>query len=44
MDPSRTDMELTPPDIVLLGPEWPERALLRAQLVEEGHDVVAIDA
>ena len=37
-------MELTPPDIVLLGPEWPERALLRAQLIEEGYDVIAIDA
>lgn len=32
------------PDIVLLGPEWPERALLRAQLLEEGYDVVATDA
>jgi hypothetical protein len=32
------------PDIVLLGPEWPERALLRAQLLEDGYDVVATDA
>ena len=32
------------PAIVLLGPEWPERALLRAQLLEEGYDVVATDA
>ena len=32
------------PDIVLLGPEWPERALLRAQLLEEGYEVVATDA
>lgn len=32
------------PDIVLLGPEWPTRALLRAQLVEEGYEVVATDA
>jgi hypothetical protein len=32
------------PDIVLLGPEWPTRALLRAQLLEEGYDVVATDA
>jgi len=32
------------PDVVLLGAEWPERALLRAQLIEEGYDVVAIDA
>jgi hypothetical protein len=29
-------MELTPPDIVLLGPEWPERARLRAQLIKRG--------
>ena len=35
---------MTPPDVVLLGPEWPERALLRAQLIEEGYDVVATDA
>ena len=35
---------ITTPDIVLLGGEWPERALLRAQLIEEGYDVVAIDA
>jgi hypothetical protein len=37
-------MELTPPDVLLLGPEWPERALLRAELIEEGYGVVAIDA
>ena len=27
----------------MLGAGWPERALLRAQLIEEGHDVVALD-
>jgi hypothetical protein len=32
------------PDILLLSPEWPERALLRAELIEAGYDVVAIDA
>jgi DNA-binding response OmpR family regulator len=32
-----------PPDIVLIGPEWPMRALLRAQLLEEGYEVVATD-
>lgn len=37
------EMIQMPPDIVLLGPEWRDRALLRAQLVEEGCDVVAID-
>jgi len=37
-------VEATPPDIVLLRAEWPERALLRAQLLEEGYDVVATDA
>jgi hypothetical protein len=37
-------MELTRPDILLLGAEWPERALVRAELIEAGYDVVAIDA
>ncbi len=32
------------PDIVLLGPEWPMRALLRAQLVEDGYEVIATDS
>jgi hypothetical protein len=31
------------PDIVLLGAEWKTRALLRAQLIEEGFKVVATD-
>ena len=30
-----------PPDVVLLGAEWKTRALLRAQLIEEGFEVVA---
>ncbi|PYR15508.1 MAG: hypothetical protein DMG00_00395 [Acidobacteria bacterium] len=34
----------SPPDIVLLGAEWPSRALLRAQLIEEGFDVLATDS
>ena len=29
------------PDIVLLAPEWQPRALVRAQLIEEGFEVVA---
>jgi hypothetical protein len=37
-------MTSTPPDILLLSPEWPERALLRAELIESGYDVVAIDS
>jgi hypothetical protein len=37
-------MELTRPDVLLLAPEWPERALLRAELIEAGYSVVAIDA
>jgi hypothetical protein len=37
-------MESTPPDVLLLGAEWPERALLRAELIEAGYNVVAIDA
>lgn len=36
-------MDPKPPDVIVLGAEWPERALLRAQLIEEGHDVVAVD-
>jgi len=32
-----------PPDIVLLGTEWQPRALIRAQLIEEGFEVVATD-
>ncbi len=35
---------LIPPEVVLLGPEWPTRALLRAQFVEEGYEVIATDA
>jgi hypothetical protein len=34
----------TPPDIVLLAVEWQPRALIRAQLIEEGFDVVATDS
>ena len=44
MDARRTDPKLTPPEIMVLGPAWRERALLRAQLIEEGHDVIAIEA
>ena len=36
-------MRAPPPDIVLLAAEWQPRALLRAQLIEEGFDVVATD-
>jgi hypothetical protein len=32
-----------PPDIVLLGTEWQARALLRAQLIEQGFEVIAVD-
>jgi hypothetical protein len=31
------------PDIALIGSEWPARALLRAQLIDEGYEVVASD-
>ena len=37
-------MQQRAPDVVILGPEWPNRALLRAQLIEDGYDVVALDA
>jgi hypothetical protein len=33
-----------PPDVIVLGPQWPQRALLRAQLIEERYEVVAVDA
>ena len=35
---------MQPPDVVLLGADWQPRALLRAQLIEEGFDVVATDS
>ena len=31
------------PDVVLVCATWPARALLRAQLIEQGYEVVAID-
>jgi hypothetical protein len=34
-------MPQPPPDIVFLAAEWPLRALIRAQLIEEGWEVVA---
>ena len=34
---------IEPPDVVLLCTEWQPRALIRAQLIEEGFDVVATD-
>jgi ActR/RegA family two-component response regulator len=36
-------MRPPPPDIVLLATEWQPRALIRAQLIEEGFEVVATD-
>jgi hypothetical protein len=36
-------MSPKPPDVIVIGAEWPERALLRAQLIEEGHEVIAVD-
>jgi hypothetical protein len=36
-------VDTKPPDVLLLSAEWPERALLRAQLIEQGYEVVAID-
>ncbi len=32
-----------PPDVALLAAEWQPRALIRAQLIEEGLEVVAVD-
>jgi DNA-binding response OmpR family regulator len=34
---------MTRPHVVLLGAEWRARALLRAQLIEEGYEVAAFD-
>jgi hypothetical protein len=34
-------MPLPPPDIVFLAPEWQPRTLIRAQLIEEGFEVIA---
>jgi hypothetical protein len=36
--------ERVPPDVVLLAPEWQTRALLRAQLIDEGREVVATNS
>jgi hypothetical protein len=36
-------VDTKPPDVLLLSAEWPERALLRAQLIEQGYEVAAID-
>lgn len=38
----RPSLAMTP-DIVLLGADWKSRTLIRAQLLEEGYDVVATD-
>jgi DNA-binding response OmpR family regulator len=38
------EMNPVAPDVLLLASEWPERALLRAQLIEEGYEVVAVEA
>ena len=37
-------MTLAAPDVLLLVSEWRDRALLRAQLIEEGYEVVAVEA
>ena len=31
-------------DVLLISPEWPLRALLRAQLLDQGYTVLAVDA
>jgi len=36
-------MNLAAPDVLLLASEWRDRALLRAQLIEEGYEVIAVD-
>lgn len=32
------------PDVLLVAPEWKQRALIRAQLIEDGLDVIAIES
>jgi ActR/RegA family two-component response regulator len=41
---TRPSMSEQPPDVVLLAEEWRTRALIRAQLIEEGYEVVATDS
>jgi DNA-binding response OmpR family regulator len=41
--PWRSPLTSRPPDIVLLSAGWPSRALLRAQLIEQGFEVVTTD-
>ncbi len=47
LPPARSDRQMSKrreaPDIVLLAAEWQPRALIRAQLIEEGFEVVATD-
>jgi DNA-binding response OmpR family regulator len=38
------NMRPQPPDIVLLATDWQPRALIRAQLIEEGFEVVATNS
>src|SRR5262245_42733106 len=37
-------MRQAPPDVVLLAIEWQSRALIRAQLIEEGFEVIATNS
>jgi len=37
-------MTQQPPDVVLLDADWQSRALIRAQLIEEGFEVVATES
>ena len=37
-------MSQQPPDIVFLSADWQSRALIRAQLIEDGFDVVAMES
>jgi hypothetical protein len=37
-----TTVEQKRPDVMVLDSEWRDRALLRAQLIEEGYEVVGV--
>jgi len=39
-----TVVDAKPPDVIMVVPEWRERVLLRAELIEHGYDVIALDA
>jgi DNA-binding NtrC family response regulator len=37
------EIERRPPDVLVVDTQWPQRALISAQLIEEGYKVVPVD-